>query len=176
MGKIRSDKNKPYSIFIVSTKESMNYILNGVNGLIRLKVPSFKQACVLSNIDYIEPDYNIALYDPYFSGLVDTDGSVVFNYSGNRIECNLEFKYNEYSSKLNFNNTIPNCKPYIIKRSKSSNMQGSKHFLSIAFKFQNVNGMLFIYDYFMHNRLYCDMKFYRVTKIKPFIEIRKYKT
>ena len=35
--------------------------------------------------------------------------------------------------------------------------------------------MLFIYDYFMHNRLYCDMKFYRVTKIKPFIEIRKYK-
>jgi len=36
--------------------------------------------------------------------------------------------------------------------------------------------MLFIYDYFMHNRLYCDMKFYRVTKIKPFIEIRKYKT
>ena len=36
--------------------------------------------------------------------------------------------------------------------------------------------MLFISDYFMHNRLYCDMKFYRVTKIKPFIEIRKYKT
>jgi len=27
----------------------------------------------------------------------------------------------------------------------------------------------------MQNRLYCDMKFYRVTKIKPFIEIRKYK-
>ena len=36
--------------------------------------------------------------------------------------------------------------------------------------------MLFIYDYFRHNRLYCDIKFYRVTKIKPFIEIRKYKT
>ncbi len=29
---------------------------------------------------------------------------------------------------------------------------------------------------FMHNRLYCDMKFYRVTKIKSFIVIRKYKT
>jgi hypothetical protein len=28
----------------------------------------------------------------------------------------------------------------------------------------------------MKNRLYCDMKFYRVTKIKPFIEIRKYKS
>ena len=36
--------------------------------------------------------------------------------------------------------------------------------------------MLCIYDYFMHNRLYCDVKFYRVTKIKPFIVIRKYKT
>ena len=36
--------------------------------------------------------------------------------------------------------------------------------------------MLFIYDYFMHNRLYCDIKFYRVTKIKSFIEIREYKT
>lgn len=175
-GKIRSDKNKPYSVYTVSTKESMNYILNGVNGLIRLKVPSFKQACFLSKIDYNEADYNIALYDPYFSGLVDTDGSIVFNYSSNRIECNLEFKYNEYSSKLNLNNTIPNCKPYIIKRSKSSNTQDSKNFLSIAFKFQNVNNMLFIYDYFMHNRLYCDMKFYRVTKIKSFIKIRKYKT
>lgn len=176
MGRIRSDKKKPYSIFIVSTKESINYILNEVNGLIRLKVPSFKQACFLSNIDYKEANYNIALYDPYFSGLVDTDGSIVFNYSGNRIECNLEFKYNEYSSKLNFNNTILKCKPYIIKRTKSSKTQGSKNFLSVAFKFQNVNSMLFIYDYFMHNRLYCDMKFYRVTKIKSFIYIRKYKT
>jgi hypothetical protein len=163
-------------MYIVSDKESMIYILNKVNGLIRLKVPSFKQACFLSNINFIEPNYNIALYDPYFSGLVDTDGSIVFNYSGNRIECNLEFKYNEYSSKLNFNNTIPNCKPYIIKRKKSSNKQGPKQFVSIAFKFQNVNNMLFIYDYFMHNRLHCDMKFFRITKIKSFVEIRKYKT
>ena len=176
IGRIRSDKNKPYSMFIVSTKESMNYILNGVNGLIRLKVPSFKQACFLSNIHFNEANYNIASNDPYFSGLVDTDGSIVFNYSGNRIECNLELKYNEYSSKLNLNETILNCKPYIIKRSKSSNKQDYKNFLSIAFKFQNVNSMLFIYNYFMHNRLYCDMKFYRVTKIKPFINIRKYKT
>lgn len=27
----------------------------------------------------------------------------------------------------------------------------------------------------MRNRLYCDIKFYRVSKIKPFMEIRKYK-
>lgn len=112
--------------------------------MVLLKVPSFKQACFLSDIDYNEANYNIALYDPYFSGLVDSDASIVFNYSCNRIECNLEFKYNEYSSNLNFNNTIPNCKPYIIKRSKSSNSQDSKKFLFLAFKFKNVNNILFI--------------------------------
>jgi hypothetical protein len=179
IGKIRADKNKPYSIYIVSTQETMMYILKNLNGLIRIKVPGFKEACNLYNIDYIEPNYNIGLYDPYFSGLVDTDGSIVFNYAGNRIECNLEFGYNEYTSKLNFDNTILNCKPAILKRKKSSRLGGSKDYTSpggIAFKFQNVNNMLFIYDYFMHNRLYCNLKFYRVTKIKSFIEIRKYKT
>ena len=176
MGRIRTDKNKPYSIYIVSTKETMMYILKNINGLIRLKVPGFKEACNLYNVDYIEANYNLGLYDPYFAGLVDTDGSIVFNYAGNRIECNLEFQNNEYTSKLNFDNTILNCKPTVIKRKRSSGLAGSKDLTSIAFKFQNVNNMLFIYDYFMHNRLYCDMKFYRVTKIKSFIDIRKYKT
>ena len=175
IGKIRTEKNKPYSIYIVSTKETMTYILNNINGLIRLKVPSFREACYLCNIDYIEANYNIGLNDPYFAGLVDTDGSIVFNYTGNRIECNLEFKFNEYSSKLNFDNTILNCKPTIIKRKKASVLKGSKDFSSIAFKFQNVSHMIFIYNYFMHNKLYCNMKFYRVTKIKSFLEIRKYK-
>ena len=172
IGRIIADKNKPYSIYIVFTKETMMYILNNINGLIRLKVPGFKEACLLYNLDYIEANYNIALYDPYFSGLVDTDSSIVFNYAGNRIECNLEFQYNNYTSKLNFDNTILNCKPTIIICKKSSRVNNEKNFSSIAFKFQNVNNMLFIYDYFMHNRLYCDIKFYRVTKIKPFIEIR----
>jgi hypothetical protein len=151
----------------------MEYILKYLNGLIRLKVPGFKEACTLYNINYIEADYNIKLYDPYFAGLVDTDGSIVFNYAGNRIECNLEFEYNKYTSKLNFDNTILNSKPAIVKRTRSS---ANKEYSSIAFKFQNVNNMLFIYDYFMHNRLYSDIKFYRVSKIKSFIEIRKYKT
>ena len=182
MGKIRADKNKPYSIYSVSTKETILYILKNINGLIRIKTPGFKESCKLYNLNYIEPNYNIGLYDPYFAGLVDTDGSIVFNYAGNRIECNLEFQYNEYTSKLNFDNTILNCKPTILKRTKSSILRllrgkgASKNYTSIAIKFQNVNNMLFIYDYFMHNRLFCDMKFYRVTKIKPFIEIRKYKS
>lgn len=176
LGRILSIKNKPYSIFVISKKEDMKYILSKINGLIRLKVPNFKEACYWYNIEYIEPNYTIDKYDPYYSGLIDTDGSIVFNYSGNRIECNLEFKYNEYSKKLNFNNTIPNSKPYIIIRDKSYSKVSGKIFKSIAFKFQNVDNMLFLYDYFMHNRLYSDMKFYRVAKIKPFIEIRKYKT
>ena len=175
IGRIRQNKNKPYSIYKVSTKESMMHIIKNINGLIRVKVPGFKEACNLFNIVYIEANYNIGLYDPYFAGLVDTDGSIVFNYAGNRIECNLEFQFNEYTSKLNFNNTILNCKPTILIRKKSSSKGGSKDLTSIAFKFQNVNTMLFLYDYFMHNRLYSDMKFYRVSKIKPFIEIRKYK-
>jgi hypothetical protein len=153
----------------------MKYILEHINGLIRLKVPGFKEACALCNIDYIEADYNIKLYDPYYAGLIDTDGSIVFNYAGNRIECNLEFEYNKYSSKLNFDNTLLNSKPAVNKR-KRSNSIAEKEFSSITFKFQNVNHMLFIYDYFMHNRLYSDIKFYRVSKIKPFMEIRGYKT
>jgi hypothetical protein len=176
MGRIRADKKKPYSTYIVSTKETMMYILKNLNGLIRIKVPGFKEACNLYNINYIEPNYNIGLYDPYFSGLVDTDGTIVFNYTGNRIECNLEFQHNEYTSKLNFDSTILYCKPYTTIRKKSSSKGASKNHTSIAIKFQNVNSMLFIYDYFMKNRLYSDMKFYRVTKIKPFIEIRKYKS
>lgn len=179
IGRIRADKNKPYSIYIVSTKETMSLIIKKINGLIRLKVPGIKEACFLYNIDYVEANYNIGLYDPYYAGLVDTDGSIVFNYSGNRIECNLEFQYNEFTSKLNLDNTILNSKPAVLIRKKSSQINGSKDvskdFTSIAFKFQNVNSMLFIYDYFMQNRLYCDIKFYRVSKIKSFIEIRKYK-
>ena len=141
MGKIRSDKNKPYSTFTVSSKETMIYIIKNINGLIRLKISSFKLACYLYNIEFIIPNYNIKLYDPYFAGLIDTDGSIVFNYAGNRIE----FKLSEYTSKLNFDNTVLNCKPYIVKRKKSSKTNDSKTFSSIPFKFQNVNNMLYIY-------------------------------
>ena len=153
----------------------METLLLKLNGLIRLKVESFRESCSLYNISYIEANYNITKYDPYFSGLIDTDGSIVFNYAGNRIECNLEFKANEFSSKLNFNDTIPYCKPSVLIRKKSAFQNGPKEFSSISYKFQNVSNMPHIYDYFMHNRLYSDLKFYRISKIKPFIEIRKYK-
>ena len=174
IGRIRANKNKPYSMYIASIKESVIYILKNINDRIRLKVSSLKEACVLHNIGYVEADYNIDLYNPYFAGLVDTSGSIVFNYAGNKIECNLEFKYDEYTTRLNFDYTMLESKPRI-KREKYSK-SNIKKFTSIYFKFQNVNNMLFIYDYFMRNRLYCDMKFFRITKIKSFLEIRKYKT
>jgi len=166
IGRIRSDKNKPHSIWIISKKEEMLFLINNINGLIRLKVDGLKKSCDYLGIEFKEANYNIEPNDPYLSGLVDTDGSIVFNYSGNRIECNLEFEYNEFTSKLNLDNVIPNYKPAILLRESHS---------SIVFKYQNVKGMAYLYDYFMKNRLYSDFKFYRVSKIKQFILVRNFK-
>lgn len=174
LGRIRINKNKPYSIYEISKKEDMKFIINKINGLIRIKVDSYKKACEYLDIEYIEANYNIEIYDPYFSGLIDTDGTIVYNYSGNRIECNLEFKYNEYTKKLNLDKVIPNYKPSILLREKKI-IGNTKIFKSICFKYQTVNGMVYLYDYFLKNRLYSDYKFYRITKIKSFLEIRDYK-
>jgi hypothetical protein len=173
VGRIRSDKSKPYSIYIISTKKEMAFVVNMINGLIRLKVDSFKKACNCLNIEYIESNYILQPLDPYFAGLIDTDGSIVFNYSSNRIECNLELKHNAYSEKLNFDKVIPNYKPTILFRKKKNNTPGSQ-FKSVAIKYQTVSGMLHLYSYFMKNRLYSDFKFYRISKIKQFLQIRSY--
>ena len=166
IGRVRSDKNKPHSIWIISKKEEMLFLIKNINGLIRLKVVGLKKSCDYLGIYYKEANYNIEPNDPYLAGLVDTDGSIVYNYAGNRIECNLEFKHNEFSSKLNLDNVIPNYKPAVLFRESHN---------SIAYKYQNVKGMVFLYEYFMKNRLYSDFKFYRVSKIKKFIEVREFK-
>jgi hypothetical protein len=144
----------------------MYFLINKLNGLIRIRVEGFKKSCHYLNIEFKEANYNIEEYDPYLAGLVDTDGTIVYNYAGNRIECNLEFKNNEFTRKLNLDKVIPNYKPSVMLRKSND---------SIAFKYQTVNGMVFLYDYFMKNRLYSDFKFYRVSKIKQFIIIRDYK-
>ena len=174
MGRIRADKNKPHSLWIISKREEMEFLINNLNGLIRIKVDSFQKACYFIGVKFIEANYNITAFDPYFSGLIDTDGTIIYNYSGNRIECNLVIKYNDYSKKLNLDNVIPNYKPCILLRKDKLSSKG-KVFNSIAFKFQTVKGMVFLYDYFMKNRLYCDFKFYRISKIKQFITVRDYK-
>lgn len=170
-GRIIVDKTKPHSIFIVSDKLNMTVLLKKINGLIRLKLSSFTQACLLSGIILIEPTYQLSRNDPYFAGLVDTDGAIVFNYKSNRIECCLELKNTIYSKKLDFDNLLPDCKPSRLFRCKKNQTVGAG-FHYISFKYQTVNAMLPLYEYFMQNRLYSDFKFYRISKIKKFIEIR----
>lgn len=172
-GKIRIDKKKPYVIYDVSKRIEMMHLINNINGFIRIKVESFEKACFFLNIIPIKANYRLEALDPYFSGLVDTDGSIVFNFSGNRIECNVELKFNQYTEQLNFDDVIPYIKPYILLREKKNQTPGMK-FKSIAFKYQNVKGMESLYNYFMLNRLYSDFKFYRITQIKKFLQIRGY--
>lgn len=166
MGRINAVNNKPYSVWIISTQKEMSYIIKNINGLIRLKYDSFIKACNFLNISIIIPNYNINPYNSYFSGLIDTDGSIVYNYNSNRIECILELKNTQYTRKLNLNNVIPSYTPYKLIQEKKN---------SILFRYQNVNGMILLYDYFMKNRLFCDLKFYRISKIPYFIQIRKFK-
>lgn len=174
MGRIRTTNNNPHSIYIISTKAQMSYIIKNINGLIRLKVESFQKACTLCDINWTEANYIIEQNDPYFAGLVDTDGSIVFNSTNNRIECALEFKYSTHSSKLCLDNVIPNAKPAVSYRNHQSRITKGLVHKSICFKYQNVSAMLPIYDFFMVNRLYSDFKFYRVTQIPKFIEIRQF--
>ena len=173
IGRIRADKNKPHSMYIVSIQKDMKFLISRLNGLIRIKRLGFEKACTFFNIDFKEPDYNIGSFDPYFAGLIDTEGSIVFNFTGNRIECNLEFKYNDYTKNLNLDNTIPYYKPSILIR-KHKNKKIKKEYKSITFRYQTVKGMIYLYEFFIKNRLYSDFKFYRVTKIKEFILIRNY--
>jgi hypothetical protein len=150
----------------------MKSVLERINGLVKIKVDSFKKACILNSITFKEPNYIIARFDPYFAGLIDTDGSIIFNLASNRIECVIELKYNSYTSQLNFDYVI-GCKAFRALRTKKNQDKG-KEFYSISFKFQTVESMLPLYEYFMVNRLYSDFKFYRISKIKQFIAIRHF--
>nr|QCQ69104.1 LAGLIDADG endonuclease [Powellomyces hirtus] len=176
MGRIRPVNKTSHVLFIISTKAEMIRFINCINGQMRIKVGSFTKACDSLGINMIPANPIVGALDPYFSGLIDTDGSIVFNYPGNRIGCILELKYNEYSAKLNLDNVIPGTKPGVRVLSKASGKKGVKRFSSIRFSFDTVQSMPFVYEYFMVNRLYCDMKFYRVSKIIGFLDIRRYQT
>jgi hypothetical protein len=164
-GKIINYNNKYYSTYIVSDEKNMSYLINKLNGLIRIKYDSFEKACKLSNIKIIKPKYCFEEDDSYFSGLIDAKGTIYMNYFLNRIECNLQVKRNEFTIKLDFEYLMPYCKPSI---------QHSKNLKYITFKYQSVKSMPSLYEYFMKNRLYSDYKFYRVSLIKKFLEIRHY--
>lgn len=155
-------------MYIISNPNEMYKLLIMLNGLIRIKYTAFEKCCSIHNIDIQLPDYNIKQYDPYFSGLVDSKGSILYNFSSNRIECHIDLKYNINSLKLSFDHIIPGYKPYVSKKR-------NKDYPRILFKFQSVKGMSLLCDYFVENRLYSNFKFSRVNKIRKFIEIRDYK-
>lgn len=174
MGRIKPINNTSHVLFIVSSRAEMIRFINCINGQIRVKVPSFTNACLSLGINLIPANPIVGALDPYFAGLIDTDGSIVFNYPANRIGCYLELKYNEFSAKLNLDNVVPGTKPLVRTLQRSSEKGGDKKFSSIRFSFDTVQAMPFLYEYFMVNRLYCDMKFYRVSKIIGFMDIRSY--
>jgi len=175
MGRIKPVNNTSHVLFVVSTQDEMTKFINRINGHMRLKVSSFTKACNFLGINMIPANPIIDPLDPYFSGLIDTDGSIVFNYPGNRIGCFLELKYNEFSANLNLDNVVPGTKPTVRTLSKSVKSKGNiKKFTSIRFSFDSVQAMPCLYEYFMVNRLYCDMKFYRISKIIGFMDIRSY--
>lgn len=149
----------------------MVHCLNQVNGRIRLKVPSFEEACVLSGVVFIQAGYTIPKNSTYLAGLVDTDGSFVLNFRGNRIDLNIEFQQNKYTESLDLSQVIPGSAPKVYKLIKR-NQTKDKVFYSIRFSYQNVEDMLNLYNYFKLNRLYNDFKFYRAMQIKRFLELR----
>lgn len=170
MGRVVRDKRLPYCTYIISTQQHMRALVHLINGLIRLKVPGLKKACIYFNIDFIKADYLVAPNDPYFAGLVDSDGSIILNYPSNRVECNLELKRDSYSEQLCLDLVIPDYKPSRYTRLKTN--QTKRVFESICFKYQTVSGMPLLYDYFMKCRLFCEIKFYRVSQIRQFLIIR----
>lgn len=155
MGKIIN--KDPYVLLIISKNEDMKKLINSINGLINFNLDSFKFACLYYNIKYIESDKIIKLNNSYLAGIIDTNGSIIYNYKKNRIECNIKFNKNIYTSKLNFNNIL-DIKPYI-----NNNL--------IIYKYQTKKSINILYDYIMKYKLYSDIKNYRLCQYKSFMKI-----
>lgn len=166
-------KGGKYVEWRLSTNLAMLNCINCVNGRIRLKTTGFKEACDLMGVTYLEPNYLIEKNSAYLAGLTDTDGSVFINFNSNKIELVIEFKKNEFSEKLDLSQVVPGAIPGVnsfVKRNQTKD----KVFYSIRFSFSNVSHMTPIYDYFLINRLYSKLKFFRVMKIKRYLELRPY--
>lgn len=172
IGKFTSDLNKSTSVYTVSTKENMIYILKNINGMIRIKVPGFKEACALCNIDYIEANYSIGLYDPYFAGLMDTKGRVFIDLDDNIAGCDLYLKHTVYTYKLYFQDIFENsyC-PIIINHGKHPKLI----YRFITFRFKARNKEFYIMDYFNNAPLYSSRKLDDHRKSIYFTIIRKYR-
>jgi hypothetical protein len=171
-GTIRS-RGPNLLIYSLCHKNGLLRCVNMINGHIRIKIPGFLSACKFFNITYIPASPVIPKNSGYLAGLTDTDGSIVFNYPGNRIELHLEFKQNEHTLNLDFSKVIEGTIPTIFKYIKK-NQTPNKIFYSIRFSYANVSSMLPLYLYFKQHRCYSDFKFFRIMQIKKFFELRKF--
>jgi len=88
-------KQKNVFVYQICNFKDMSFCVNCINGNMRIKVPRFIECCNFFKIPYIEASPIVPYYSSYLAGLIDTDGSIVFNYPGNRIEVNIEFKNND---------------------------------------------------------------------------------
>ena len=166
--------NKHLATWVVSTTAEMRRIILLLNGHIRLKVPHFHKACDYFGIIPKRPDPVLTPPNGYLYGLIDTDGSIIFNYSSNRIELHLELKKTVYSERLDLTRSIPGATVRVLPLVKR-NQTKHKIFYSIRFSFDTVENMIHIYNFIMKFRLYSDFKFYRVSKIPMFLKIRQFK-
>ena len=172
IGNIVSDVNKQYSVYTISGKEDLMYILKNINGRIRIKVPAFKEACALSNIDYIEANYKISFRDSYFAGLLDTKGSIDIYGEDHIVTCNLYLKNTEYTSKLNFDDVLGGSfTPSVYLYNKHPKLK----YRSISFEFKNNEKFCYLINYFKYANLSSESKFYKAKKSQDFLEIRKYR-
>lgn len=167
-------KGKKYILWSISTAAQMKDCIKTINGRVRLKIKGFKEACELLNVKYIEPNYKIEQNSAYLAGLIDTDGSIVYNYRSNIIDVSLEFQQNEYTTMLDLAQVIPETTLSVIKLIKRNKTAG-KIFYSIRFVYQTIDNMMPLYKYAQENRLYSDFKYYRIMQIKRFVELREYK-
>ncbi len=171
-GSIKPKGNR-YILWTISTKKLMLNCISLINGHMRLKIPGFKESCELLGVTYKEADYIIKEDSAYLAGLTDTDGSVVFNHPGNKIVLTLEFQQNEFSEKLDLSQVVQGAKPSVFEFDKR-NQTKDKVFFSKRIIYDNVAHMPHIYQYFLKNRLYSNFKFFRVTKIKEFLDLRHF--
>jgi cytochrome c oxidase subunit 1 len=167
-GKILTSNNK--SLYIISNTDHIIKVLKILNGLIKLKFHSFKKACRLHNINIIKPKQKIWTSDSYFSGLIDSVGLIFYNSNYNRIECVVRLKYNSYTTKLMLKKkgVHPFFNIHLVKQNYYKNK-------NLIFKFQSISKVILLQDYILKNRLYSDIKFFRLSRIKNFLFIRQYK-
>lgn len=166
-------KGKNLLIYRLCNLDGFCLFLNNINGHVRLRYDSFILACHFCNIKAIQPSFVVEKDSAYLAGLIDTDGSFVYNHIGNRIDLLLEFKQTKYSLLLDLTHVIEGSFLCTYKFNKT-NQNVNKIFYSIRFVYARIDNMLLIYNYIKKNRLYSDFKFYRAMSIKRFLEIRPY--